>query len=81
MPLEFSGIAIHPKTNDIYVLAASTNSLLILNQSGRIIGLHKLSNKIFEQPEGITFDDECNLFIASEGIKKKAKIFKFKYVP
>ena len=48
MPLEFSGIAIHPKTNDIYVLAASTNSLLILNQSGRIIGLHKLSNKIFE---------------------------------
>lgn len=81
MPLEFSGIAIHPMTNDIYVLAASTNSLLILNHNGRIIGLHKLSNKIFEQPEGITFDDQCNLFIASEGIKKKAKIFKYKYVP
>ena len=74
-----SGIAIHPQTGEIYVISAVGNVLLILTEEGKILHAMKLSNKLYIQPEGITFDSTGILFIANEGKTGKGNILKFEY--
>lgn len=62
-----SGVAIHPKTNEVYILSSSKKMLLILNEAGEIQYLAKLNKKIHRQPEGIAFASDGTLFIANEG--------------
>ncbi len=62
-----SGIAIHPKTKEVYILSSSKKMLLIINEAGEIQYLAKLNKKIHRQPEGITFGQDGTLFIANEG--------------
>lgn len=79
LPLQPSAIAIHPITEDIYLLCAVGNSLIVLRRDFSIRHLYYLSSKLFEQPEGMTFDSKGNLYISSEGVKKKARIHYFPY--
>ncbi|MFK7798687.1 MAG: SdiA-regulated domain-containing protein [Aureispira sp.] len=81
MPLQPSAIAIHPITQDIYLLCAAGNSLLVLNPSFEIKALWHLSPEVFEQPEGLAFHPKGDLFLSSEGQKKRARIYQFKYRP
>lgn len=81
MLLEPSAIAIHPVTNQIYLLSAAANSLIVLDRNFNIKHLKRLNSERFEQPEGLTFNSRGDLFIASEGLKKKARIYKFDYLP
>ncbi|MGH1337657.1 MAG: SdiA-regulated domain-containing protein [Aureispira sp.] len=81
MPLQPSAIAIHPITQDIYLLCAVGNSLLVLDKSFSIKALCHLSEKDFEQPEGLAFNKKGDLFLSSEGQKKKARVYKFDYTP
>ena len=61
-----SDIAIHPKTQDIYVLEGRNPKLLILDKEGDILSAFKLDKHKFAQPEGITFSDDGRLFISNE---------------
>ncbi len=70
-----SGIAIHPKTKEIYILSSSKKMLLILNEAGKIQYLAKLNKKIHRQPEGIAFGQDGTLFIANEGKGGHGKIY------
>ncbi len=79
--LKPSAIAIHPVSNDIYILSAAGNSLIVLNRSFNIKYLKRLDSDRFEQPEGLAFNSRGDLFISSEGLKKKARIYKFDYLP
>lgn len=79
IPIEPSAIAIHPITNHIYILAAVGNSLVILNHSGDFKQVIYLSPEQFEQPEGIAFATNGDLFICSEGRKERSAIFKFEW--
>jgi len=81
MLLEPSAIAIHPISNDFYLLSAAGNSLIVLDRSFNIKYLKRLNPKRFEQPEGLAFNSRGDLFISSEGLKKKARIYKFDYLP
>ena len=72
-----SGIAIHPITRDIYITSSIGKVLVILNREGTIKHLIKLKKKIHEQPEGICFDQNGNLYISNEGKTGKGKIYKF----
>jgi len=65
--IEPSEVAIHPLTGEVYVLEATNPKLLILNSNGSIKKLHVLREEQFGQPEGLTFDDEGNLYISNEG--------------
>lgn len=74
-----SGIAIHPKTNDIYLIGSKSLKLIIrLDAKGRkILGEKDLKGELFNQPEGISFLENGDLILASEaGKKSKAKIFR-----
>jgi uncharacterized protein YjiK len=62
-----SGIAIHPKTGDVYVTSARGNSLLVLNEKGKILHIEHLKKSLHTQPEGICFDADGTLYIANEG--------------
>ncbi len=73
-----SGIAVHPKTGDIYITSARGNSLLVLNSSGEILHIEHLKKSVHAQPEGICFDTDGTLYISNEGLDgSPAKIYVF----
>ncbi len=76
-----AGIAIHPLTGEIYLLASSGKLLMVLDpQTSRILHIEKIDKKILAQPEGITFDKAGDMFICSEGKKGNPGIIvRYKY--
>lgn len=72
-----SGIAIDPKTNLIYLLSSNSKSLAVLDHMGNVKTIALLSKKLHAQPEGITFDKSGNLYIANEGKKGSAMLYKY----
>ncbi len=73
-----SGIAIHPRSKEIYVLSSSKKMLLIMNAAGKIQYLAKLDKKAHRQPEGITFGKDGTLYIANEGKGGHGRIYVYK---
>lgn len=71
-----SGIAIHPKTKDIYLTDGRNSMLLVLDSAGGFKNLYNLNNKEFSQPEGIAFHSNGDLFISNEGAKSSGNILK-----
>lgn len=69
-----SAIAIHPLTQNIYVLDAKNPKLLIVNTKGEILKVYPLNAQEFAQPEGITFSANGRLFIANEANDYSANI-------
>ncbi len=74
-----SGIAIHPKTGNIYVTGAVGDMIIVLHPSGEILAMIALDTTKFRQPEGICFDPEGNLYISNEGKESRANLMKFNY--
>ena len=73
-----SGIAEHPITGDVYVLSTALKRLVVLDYStGKIRYAVRLDKKVMPQPEGIAFDSEGNLFLASEGKKGEGMLLRF----
>jgi len=70
-----SGIAKHPLTGDIYIVSAKGSTIVIVDAAGDIKELIMLNEKQQQQPEGICFDTEANLYIANEGRGLAAKIY------
>lgn len=62
-----SGIAFCPQDSLFYVLASAGKSLAALREDGSLAFATRLDPKVFHQPEGICFDIDGNLYIASEG--------------
>jgi len=77
MPFLPSGIAIHPDTEDVFLISSVGKLLVVINKAGKIIAMAPLKRSLFRQPEGITFDKEGDMFISSEGRGKKGYILKF----
>ena len=69
IPFHPSGLAIHPKSGNIYILSSKGKTMMILSPEGKIIALEKLNKKIHTQPEGIVFDQDGTLYISNEGKK------------
>lgn len=72
-----SGIAVHPHTQNIYLIASNGNMLLVLNRKFQILQAKHLPSKKFPQPEGICFDAEGNLYISNEGQLSAGTLKKF----
>lgn len=77
--LKPSGVAVHPKTGEFYLLASDGKKLLVLDRMGIIRSVAQLDPGDFRQPEGICFAPDGTLFIASEGKGDKGYILKFDY--
>ncbi|RZK81955.1 MAG: SdiA-regulated family protein [Pedobacter sp.] len=67
-------------TNEWYILSSMNKLLVITDMEWNIKGVHKLNSSTFNQPEGLAFDAEYNLFISNEGDEvTDGNILKFKY--
>ena len=72
-----SGIAVHPKTGNIYIIASTGKLLVVLDRKGNYLYVQQLDPLLFRQPEGICFDEKANLFMSNEAKGLKANILKF----
>ncbi len=72
-----SGVAVHPLTNETYVIAASQRSLLVFSQEGKPKHLVRLKSSLFPQPEGITFSLTGDLYISNEVEGEGGTLLKF----
>ena len=68
-----AALGIHPATGEIYVTDGPKSRLLIMDSKGAIKELLPLG-KAFEQPEGLTFSPEGDLYISNEGNKQAGNI-------
>lgn len=64
-----SAIAIHPISNDVYVLSASDRFIAIYRDL-QLLNIIPLSAEVYYKPEGLSFDANGDLYISSEGDKK-----------
>lgn len=75
-----SGIALHPLTNDVYLISTALKRLVVLDYtSGKIKFARRLDKKLLPQPEGISFDAAGNLYISSEGKGASGLLLKFDF--
>ena len=74
-----SEIAIHPYEDLIYILSASDNLLLIIDQKGNINNLLSLEPALFNKAEGITFLPDGDMLISNEAQTGKPTMLHFKY--
>ncbi|GHA61939.1 SdiA-regulated domain-containing protein [Pontibacter akesuensis] len=65
-----SSLEIHPKTGELYLLDAVNERLLVLSEAGAIQRAVDLDKGQLMQPEGLSFDSNGAMYIASEGGKK-----------
>ena len=74
-----SALAVHPVTDNIYILSSKGKTIVVLSAQGEILKIEKLDKKIHAQPEGITFDKYGVMFISNESKKgKKGRVYVFK---
>lgn len=76
-----SGIAIHPLTGTIIVLAAGQRAIVELDRNGRVLGAAQLRGRYHTQAEGIAVTRDGTLIIADEGGSGTAKLTYYAYRP
>ncbi|MDQ3190430.1 MAG: SdiA-regulated domain-containing protein [Bacteroidota bacterium] len=71
-----SGIAIHPYTENIYIIDAKNAQVVILDKEGEIKQLIHLNKKVFPKTEGIAFTENGEIFLSNEEKKQSPNILK-----
>jgi uncharacterized protein YjiK len=72
-----SGIAVHPISKEIYIMASAGKKLIVISAGNEKIKQYNLDNQLFAQPEGICFSPNGELFVSSEGKGGSGYILKF----
>lgn len=75
-----SALAKNPLTGEWFVVSSVNKVLLVTDSKWKIKGAYHLSSNIYNQPEGIAFDRDANLFISNEGSETQlGNILRFDY--
>ncbi|MFT4536148.1 MAG: hypothetical protein ACJA1A_001429 [Saprospiraceae bacterium] len=72
-----SGVAIHPTTNELYILSARGKLLVVASLAGEVKAVVFLNQGLHVQPEGICFATDGTLFISNEGRGRSGKIYSY----
>jgi uncharacterized protein YjiK len=64
--LKASAAAINPVTEELYILSAVNNILVITNKKGALKAVYKLDPGLYKQPEGIAFTPTGDMIISTE---------------
>ena len=77
-----SALAMHPISKEWYIVSAINKALVIADKNWKIKGAYHLSSNTFNQPEGIVFDKQGNMYISNEGSDTAyGNVLKFEYKP
>ncbi|MBC7873384.1 MAG: SdiA-regulated domain-containing protein [Ferruginibacter sp.] len=74
-----SAAAIHPILQKLFIISSASSQLVIADLSGNVQGVYQLSKKLFPQPEGISFEQDGDMYISNEGVGGKGSVMKFDY--
>jgi uncharacterized protein YjiK len=74
-----SAAALHPVTGELYIVASVGKLLVVADPSGQVKQVFRLDPLLFNQPEGIAFAPNGDLYISNEGGEGVATILKFSY--
>jgi hypothetical protein len=74
-----SCIAVHPKTDEVYVVSSIDHSLAVYEKSGKLINFVRLNKTLFIKPERILFLQNGDLVITNEGQQGKTSLLRFKW--
>ncbi|QEC80097.1 SdiA-regulated domain-containing protein [Mucilaginibacter ginsenosidivorax] len=75
-----SALTQNSKTGEWYILSSVNKMLVVADSNWSVKAVYSLDPAIFNQPEGMAFDNQYNLYISNEGSKTSAgNIFKFNY--
>jgi uncharacterized protein YjiK len=75
-----SAAAIHPIYNKLFIISSASRQLVIADLNGNVEAVYQLAKKLFNQPEGITFKQNGDMFISNEGAGGRPTLLKFVYV-
>ncbi len=77
--LKASALTRDPHTGEWYILSAVNKLLVVATPDWKVKSIHRLNSSIFNQPEGLAFDEDMNLYISNEGDElTSGNILKFK---
>lgn len=74
-----SGAAIHPITKKVFIVASVGKVLLQCSLDGKVEKAYKINPVKFQQPEGITFAPNGDMYISNEAAQGKATVLKFPF--
>lgn len=57
-----SGMAIHPVSGNIYIIASVGNLLMVYSKESIMLAMIKLRSEYFPKPEGICFSPDGSLY-------------------
>jgi len=77
--LQPSAAGIHPIDKKLYIISSAASQLVICDQNGNPEQVFELGEKLFPQPEGLTFKNDGTMYISNEGVAAKATILQFRY--
>lgn len=75
-----SSLAVHPKTDEIYVISAVDHTLAVFDKNGTILNFMYLDPLLFNKPEGITFLQNGDMVITNEGQMGVPTLLKFDWL-
>ena len=77
--LRVSALSRHPKSKEWYILSSAEKLLVVASPDWQVKVAYDLDASTFNQPEGIAFDKDNNLYISNEGDEiSNGNIVKFK---
>lgn len=74
-----SAAGINPVNGKLYIIASVGKLLVIADKNGKTEQVFKLDPMLYNQPEGLTFAPNGDLYISNEGGEGIATVLKFKY--
>ncbi len=73
-----SAAGLNPVTGKLFILASVGKLLVVADKKGKVEEVYKLDPALFNQPEGLTFAPNGDLYISNEGGEGIATILKFR---
>ena len=74
-----SAAAINPVTGKLFIVASVGKLLVIADKDGKVEQVFSLDPALYNQPEGMTFAPNGDLYISNEGGESIATVLKFTY--
>lgn len=76
-----SAAALHPILNKIYAISSIGKLMVITDNKGKVEEVMRMNDNAFNQPEGLTFAPNGDMYISNEGGTGDATLLKFTYKP
>ena len=80
-PMEPSAAACHPVSGDLFIVSSVGKWLMVTSPAFQPKSIHPLDQKLFVQPEGLSFDPSGNLYLSNEGKNQKPNLLIFPFTP